>query len=470
MTGVNAAKALVTVLVSFLVVGQVGPKEYGLVAFSLPLLGFITLLTDLGLASAIVREPRLDPAAAGAAVMLMGTAGVAAGALLLASAFPLGRALSMVGLGPMLALYAAVAMLSIWAAAPRALLERAYDYTTIATIELIALALGFGTFLLLAGRIGILSVVAYQLVLQAVRASAFLVRARPLFAPSRRFGRVRTLVHTGAWVLLTNLLSFSARNLDNVLVGAWLGASALGLYGLAYQFMTIPLTLLTWPASGVLLSTLSRLAHDRVAQADTIVAFVAATAAASFPAMAFLTLGSAAPLALLYAERWHGLDGLVAILAPVGAIQAIASYSGAILVATGRVRLNFAIGLLNGIVLSAVFLVAVPFGLRALVDVYSIVAVALAVVQIGLTCRAAAIGITRLASALAPGLVASLFGTVAFVACRAMVPVDAAGWAFSAIAFVVAVGIGLAAMRGALQHAALTLIGLGDRLVVGAQP
>ncbi len=467
MTGVNAGKALVTVLVSFLVTAHVGPTEYGLVAFSLPFLAFITLLTDLGLASAIVRAPRLDRDAAGAAVVLMGTAGFAAGVLLLASAFPLGRALAMPGLGPVLALYAAVATLSIWAAAPRALLERRYDYTTIAAVELVGLALGFATFLLLAGRLGILSMVAYQLVLQLVRVIAFLLLAKPLFAPSFRFARIRALVQTGSWVLLTNLLSFSARNLDNILVGAWLGASALGLYGLAYQFMTIPLTLLTWPASGVLLSTLSRLAHDDVARSDTFVAFVAATAAASFPMMAFLAIGSATPLASLYAGRWQGLDGLVAVLAPVGAVQAIASYAGAVLLATGRIRLNFVVGLVNGTVLSFVFLIAVPSGLRTLVECYAIVAVGLSVLQIMLACRASATGVDRLASALAPGLLASLLGTLFFIASDAIVPDGMAGWEVSTLLFVIGTGMGFAATLGSLQHAARTLMGLGDSLAVG---
>ena len=470
MTGVSAGKALVSVLVSFLVARHVTPGDYGLVAFAVPLLAFITLLTDLGLASAIVREPRLDRADAGAAVMLMGTAGLAAGALLLACAFPLAHAVSMPGLGPVLALYAAVATLSIWAAAPRALLERRYDYATIATVEVAGVALGFGTFLLLAGRIGILSLVAYQLVLQLVRAVAFPGLANALFDPSFRFGRVRSMVRTGAWVLLTNILSFSARNLDNLLVGAWLGASALGLYGLGYQFMTVPLTLLTWPASGVLLSTLARLTHDEAARSDTVVSVVAGTAAASFPMMAFLAVAAGVPLDLLYSGRWHGLHELVAVLAPVGAIQAIAAYSGAVLVATGRIRLNFAIGLVNGIVLSAVFLVAVPFGLGVLVDAYAVVAVALSLLQIVVMCRAVSIGPARMAAAIAPGVLASVFGTAAFLLCGVCAPSGLGGWIAGALAFVLGAGSGLVVARRPLSRAGRTLVGLGDRLAIGTRP
>ncbi len=470
MTAVNAAKAFVAVLVSVLVAHRVPPSEFGLVAFSVPLLSLVTLLTDLGIASAIVREPTLDRRQAGAATVLMAIAGLAGATLLLLASFPLARALSMHGLGPVLASYAGVAALSVAAAAPRALLERRCAYGRIAAVEGAALALGSASFVLSVGRIGILALVAYQLVLQLVRAVSFLAMARPLFEPNLGFGRVRGLVRIGSWLLLTNLLSYAARNLDNLLVGACLGAASLGVYGLAYQFMTLPLVLITWPASGVLLASLSRLRKEpAAARAGAVLALIGATAAVSFPAMAFLAVGATLPIDLVYAGRWHGLARVVAILAPVGAAQSVASYSGAVLVAEGAIGANAAIGALNGVVLSAVFLLAVWFGLDTLVLCYAGAALVLAAVQLLVTCRNAGIDPRSLGRAVAPGLLASAVGSACFLVVERPAPPGLASWLLASAGFATAsLGV-LVVFRRRLLHGLRQLSVLGDRLDI-AEP
>jgi len=326
MAGLNALKAVSSVLVSFLVAHAVAPAAFGLVAFSIPLMTFLTVMTDLGLTSAIVRHPELSRSEAGAAVALMAITGFAGGILLAALARPMESVLSLHGLRPVLTGYAGVTLLSIWAAGPRALLERQYAYTKVASVEATALAAGLAVCTVgLASSAGIMALVAYQLTFQLIRAIGFALLARRLFVLNLGVGRILALVEVGGWVLLTNLMVYCARNLDNLLIGAFLGAASLGIYGLAYQFMTLPLVLITWPISGVLLSTLARLNRGGgVAKAEVICAVFTGTAAVSFPMMGFMIFGARFPIEAVYAERWHGLAKIVALLAPVGAVQSMA--------------------------------------------------------------------------------------------------------------------------------------------------
>jgi O-antigen/teichoic acid export membrane protein len=440
MTGLNLSKAGVTVLISLLLAGAVPPQEYGLVAFAVPLMTLVMLLTDLGLSSAIVRHPELDRRQAGTTLRLMAAIGLAGGVLVAATAGPLQQALAMPKLAQVLLGFAAVTACSIWATVPRALLERHLDYQRIALVEAAALLCALAWFCgsLMAG-LGVLALVGFHVLLQALRAVCFTLLARALVERGGRLADVVALMRVGGWVFVTNLLSFAARNLDRFLIGAVLGAAALGLYGLAYQFMTLPLMLIAWPASGVLLSTLSRMGSDAHGKAAVVCAVLTATATVSVPAMAFLSFGARHPMESLLPHHWSGLADIVAVLAPVGAVQSIAVYAGTVLVERGRVRLHFALGLVNGLGVCGVFAATVWSGLQALVAGYAVVSVLLCGLSMFVACRVAGIGVRRLAACLQPGVVATAIGLLAAAASGGLNPRDTAGWLASTLAYVLAV-------------------------------
>lgn len=102
MSLLNVAKAAAALLISVGIAARVAPAEFGLVAFAVPLMALLTLLTDLGLSSAIVRHPALDRRQAGAVLSLLGGAGAVGGALLALGAARLEQALQLPGLTPVL--------------------------------------------------------------------------------------------------------------------------------------------------------------------------------------------------------------------------------------------------------------------------------------------------------------------------------------------------------------------------------
>jgi len=408
MTGLNVAKALSSLLVSTMMAGLVAPDRYGLVAFAIPLMAFITLVTDLGLTSAIVRHPNLDPNQAGATVGVLGLAGFVGASVMAASAQWIENATQLTGLSPVLYGFSAITAFSIWATAPRALLERRLAYPKISAIEAGGL-LGALIVFVFATRAsyGIFSLVFFHLVLQGIRAIGFSWLARGLFAINVGVSRILELAKIGGWVFLSNLMAYSARNVDRILIGSYLGASSLGLYSLGYQFMTIPLILFSWPVSGVLLSTLARLNNDQARKNDVTTAIITGTAAISMPMMTFLAIWIEFPVHHFLSDHWRGVGTIIATLAPVGAVQSIAAYNGAVLVEKGAVRLNFNLSLLSGLGLSAVFGSTVWLGLSALINLYAVVSILISFVMIYYMCRETGISWRRLMSCMTPGLAAS---------------------------------------------------------------
>jgi O-antigen/teichoic acid export membrane protein len=460
MTGLNVAKAAASLIISIMIASVVPPEQFGLVAFAIPLMAFITLVTDMGLSNAIVRHPQLDRRQAGAAIGMMSIAGLVGSALMVVGAMPIETMMSMQGVGRVLLGFAAVTACSIWATGPRALLERTLSYSQIVAVEAVGLvaaliAFGFG----IMASAGIMALVAFHVVLQAIRALAFTWFARRLFQINLNVASISILAQVGGWVFVTNLLSYFARNLDRMLIGGVLGAASLGLYGLAYQFMTIPLMLISWPVSGVLLSTLSRMDKAEADKPAVICAVVTATASITLPMMTFLLFGVRYPIEVFYADRWDGLTEIIMVLAPVGAVQAIAVYNSAVLVQKGAVRLNFYLGLLNGLALSGVFLMTVWFGLNTLIVSYALAAIAVSATMIYFMCREAGIGVRMFSRCFLPGGTAAILGIFTVALLTGFRPESIRHWALATTAYLAVVLVVFFVQRGRLLASVRALVG-----------
>lgn len=409
MTVLNMAKAAVSLLVSVLVGRHIAPGEYGLVTFSIPLMALVTLLTDLGLSSALVRHPDLPPRTQSRALTFLAWLGLGAGSVLAILARPVERWVNLPGLTPVMLTFGLVTALAIWATGPRALLEREMAYGKVSFIEGLALLMAILAFLVMvAMNAGLAAVLAFHVVLQLVRALGFNLQAWQRYSAPGHLSEMKPLLAIGGWVLATNLLSFLGRNLDRLVIAPVLGASALGLYGMAYQFMTIPLVLISWPASGVLLSALSKMEGAPEQRRRIVAAVITLTALFSGPFVAAMMFAIDEPLHWFFGPRWSGLLDLIVWMAPVGAVQSIAALAGAVLVQSGKVRENFLLGVLNAGSLGVTFVLTVSHGLTSLVMAYSVVAVLVSLAMIQRMCLDLGMGWPQLLKALLPGALAGV--------------------------------------------------------------
>jgi len=124
----------------------------------------------------------------------------------------------------------------------RTLLEKEMRFRSLARCE-VAASLGFGVSsvgLALAGA-GVWSIVAGR-ILQRVIATVLYWVSCP-WKPGLSFSlkHLRELLAFGGNVMGENMAAFLYTNVDYALVGRFLGSTALGLYGMAYRIVTLPL-------------------------------------------------------------------------------------------------------------------------------------------------------------------------------------------------------------------------------------
>lgn len=146
---------------------------------------------------------------------------------------------------------AAGLMLNAWAILPMAQLQRQQSFLQMAAGAIVAELAALCVVLIARHQVSPLCAIAMRIPTVALVnfISVYYFSAKTDFErpkPGLRFGAAIPLLRVAGYQLAFNVLNFFSRNLDNVLVGKYLGAPLLGIYDRSYQLMRYPLQLLTF--------------------------------------------------------------------------------------------------------------------------------------------------------------------------------------------------------------------------------
>jgi lipopolysaccharide exporter len=338
-----AAVTLLTQLTQMIVLARwLSPAQFGVAAVALTATGFATSLSDLGLTQALVQKEGLSEKSWASAWWASALAGTLLGATLLAVAAPLGHAMRMDGLLPLLALSALSVPFFGAASVFQARLQHGLHFRRLAVGEMLAalaaLAAAAGWLL---WRPGPAALVAGQATLAVARFLLLggLSDLRPAFNLTR--ASLRPLTTFGAWQMGERVLNHAGGNLDRLLVAGLLGPAAAGYYAMAAQIAMRPMTLLGPFISRTLMPLLSRMQNDRARIAG---AYVRATSLLSFCSAGVFALlfGAATPLLrALLGPGWDPAAPALRVFAALGLLVAGGNALGNLALALGRAATNF---------------------------------------------------------------------------------------------------------------------------------
>lgn len=342
----------------------VGPEAFGIVAQALVYIGITSLLLDQGFSSALIQRPNLEQDAPGAVVTVNLVVGGAL-ALLTVAVAPLWAGFMST---PQLTLVLTVLAVSLFirsvSITPRAMLLRHMDYRKIGAADVVAAVSG--------GALGVLSAELgasyWALVIQYVTTEAALVIVLLLFGagsrPNLRLHRLREMAGFSGRAFIAGILINSvSRNIDNLLIGRFLGAEPLAFYGLAYRLLLLPVQLVSTTIGAVLFPSFSRRATDLDQVRDDLARATRVLAIVSIPAMAITAAAAPQLVLLLFGEQWQPAVPIVQVLALTGAVQAIYySTNTPLILGLGRADLNLRLAWLTTIVSTVGIVAGLPFG------------------------------------------------------------------------------------------------------------
>jgi PST family polysaccharide transporter len=362
------------------------PSDFGLLGMILPVLLGVRMVAVLGPAVTVVQREHLTDAQLSTLFWTLQALGLA-GTLLLAA---LGPVLAWYNSRPDLTLLtvalSATASVFSCGALHQAMLQRDLHHTRLAAIALTAQ--------LVSGGVGIAAAVAgcgvWSLVLlhhgeafTTTLLAWWCVPFRP--GPPRWAEGASEVVGFGSRYTLASVLLYTAQQLDKLLLGAFAGDVALGLYNQAYNLTTKVVYLINGSLSTIILPALSRARTQPETFSRLIAAFFRIIAGVLFPAAAGLSIVAPDAILVLGDERWSGAGILLRIMALAIVAQAFFNIAGTLLTAAGRVDLLLAASWVVLAVLAASAAIALGIG-RAYGDVPLAMAWTYVAVMVGVLC------------------------------------------------------------------------------------
>lgn len=240
------------------------PHDFGVVGAAMVIVGAASMFSQLGVGPAIVQRPRLTQSHIRAAFWTSVGLGAVVTAIVWWAAVPAAAFFRMDELvGIVRALSALFLIRGVFVVA-ESLLQRELRFREIAEIELISHAVGYGAVGVASAfaGFGAWALVHANIGLSITRAILFWIKRRHSIVPAFRFRDAGELGKFGVGHTLARVGNYAALQGDNIIVGRLFGAEPLGIYGRAYQFHMMPVTIVGRVLDRLLFPSFSSIQDD----------------------------------------------------------------------------------------------------------------------------------------------------------------------------------------------------------------
>jgi PST family polysaccharide transporter len=313
------------------------PQDFGLQGMVVAVTGFLALFQSAGLGSATIQKHEVTHEQTSTLFWI----NVAVGAALATLCAALAPVMVAFYHEPRLYWIAVVSgatfMLNGLAAQHQALLLRGMRFVTTAKIEVLSLTVGSGTGVVLA-LLGCRywSLVGMAMVSALVSAAGVWLTVPWVPGPPRRRSGIRSMLHFGGLATCNSFVVFLAWNSEKILLGRFWGADALGLYGRAFQLVTLPVQQLNASVSNVAFPALSRIQHDAKRLARSFLRGYSLLISSTIPITITCALFAEEIVRIVLGAKWMEAAPIFRLLAPVALVFAVANPLSWLVMSTGR--------------------------------------------------------------------------------------------------------------------------------------
>ena len=395
------------------------PDEYGLATMVLVFSSLVIVFSDFALGAVLVQRRELSEADRSTVFWsgaFIGAAFTVLGVLLS------GRIASFYGqptIEPMFAVLSLTFFLTALGTTQASLMTREMDFRSLEVRLILATFAGAAVGIALAAAgYGAWAIVGQQLVTTAI--STILLWLLSPWRPQWTFsvGTLRRFGGFSANVFGQRLLYYLHRNVDNLLIGRYLGPAQLGAYSVAYNAMLVPFSRLAAPLQEVFFPAFARIQHDTARIAEIWIRLTRVVAALSMPALVGLIVVAPDFVPVVLGKRWTDAVPVLQVLAIVGLLQSLQTMNGDILQALDRTSTLLRYTVVFFCAHLAAFASGLHWGILGVAIGYAISSSFVEPLFAWVTARAIGVPLTRLLKALSGVTQATLGMLVVVVAAR----------------------------------------------------
>jgi O-antigen/teichoic acid export membrane protein len=203
----------------------------------------------------------------------------------------------------------------------------------------------------------------WALVAAGIASSLFTVansyRVHPI-RPRLSTKKLREILSVSQWMLLQNVGNYLDDSLHKLVVGNRESAATMGAYSLASEISAMPSTELLQPLNRVLFPAFVAASHDLDRLKRTFLLAQGVQVLVALPASVFLSLLAPSVVAVLLGPKWSAAAPLLQALALASAIQAVKSSAWYVSITLTRERVSAGISWMQVVLFVLLAFVAMP--------------------------------------------------------------------------------------------------------------
>ncbi len=318
-TANNLILRLGTLVLGMALARLLAPKDFGVFAVGLTVQSILMTLNDLGLSADLIRSDDPDRRAPTVATLSAASGGVLAIAMI-ATAGPVASVMGAPQAANVLRVLALTIPVSSAGVVPYTHLMREFQQGRLFVSSAIEFAVYTGgTLVFVMLGMGPMALALGRLLAQVMATSSQFILAKmpPRFGFDRSVAR--SALAYGMPLAGANLLSWALLNVDNMTIARVAGATSLGLYVLAFNISTWPMSAIGTAVRSVALPAFSRIRNDH--EGRSLVTALSLTWALALPIGVLLGALAHPLIVLFYGARWAESAVVLGALAMFGALR-----------------------------------------------------------------------------------------------------------------------------------------------------
>lgn len=348
------------------------PQDYGLIGMVAILINFVGMFQYLGLSTATIKWSELNHQQVSTLFWINMALTTAVMLVALASApltawFYKEPRLVGITLG-----YAVSILFTGLYIQHEAILIRQMRFLVIAIIEISSIAIGLLAAIVAAWfGAGYWALVLNLLVMTSATAVGSWVACRWRPGLPARGSGVRSMLSYGGNLTGFNVMSFLARNVDNLLLGRFWGAYQLGVYSRAYQMLLMPMAQINNPLLLVAVPALSRLTDSPKRYRAAYLNILEKIAMVTMPGVVFMIATSDWLVLFLLGPQWRDAGPIFMLLGLAAIIQPAARSALWLFTTQGRLREMLKWGVISGAIAIVSIVAGLPWGATGVAGSYA---------------------------------------------------------------------------------------------------
>lgn len=250
--------------ISIIIARILMPKDFGIMAIVMMLIGYSNLLTSFGLGDAVVQKNIKDKTTLNTIFTFNLTVSVILVVIFYLSAGYIAEIFNTPECEAVVKVMSLVFVFTAFTMLPMAQLRRDMNFKAVSLFDMArATLMSFSTLILAIYGFGYWSLVYGQLIALAVVTVALAVKVKWLPKLCYNHESMKNVFDFGKWTFIRAQLIFLSQHVDRFIVGKWLGATNLGFYDKAITLSRTPYEAITTNINSVMYSSFSQVKNDK---------------------------------------------------------------------------------------------------------------------------------------------------------------------------------------------------------------